>query len=120
RFPFFVRFGQNLSMDGRLFGRDAELSTVDAFLTEARSGSSALVLEGEPGIGKTTLWKEAAQRAEAGGFTLLTSRPTEAEAKLPFAALTDLLELVAETTFEGLPGLQRRALEAALLQADTD
>ena len=70
-------------MDGRLFGRDAELSTVDAFLTEARSGSSALVLEGEPGIGKTTLWKEAAQRAEAGGFTLLTSRPTEAEAPEP-------------------------------------
>jgi DNA-binding CsgD family transcriptional regulator len=98
-------------------GREAELLVVDGFLGAIRDGFAALVLEGEAGIGKTTVWQEAVRRAEEQGCRTLVCRPAEAEAKLSFAALTDLLEPVPEAAFESLPEPQRYALEAALLRA---
>ncbi len=44
-------------------GREAELEAIGAFLGDP--ASRALVLEGEAGIGKTTLWLAAAQRGSA-------------------------------------------------------
>ncbi len=101
----------------RLLGREADLAEVDAFTEHADAGWSALVVEGEPGIGKTTLWREAIRRAEVRGFTVLSCRPAEAEVKLSFAALGDLLEPVSQETFERLPEPQRHALGGALLRA---
>ena len=49
---------------GAVVGRDAELAALDAFLTSAQSEFSLLTLEGEPGIGKTTIWREALRRAK--------------------------------------------------------
>ena len=48
-----------------LLGRDGELATVDAWLTRVPAAGNAalLVIAGEPGIGKTTLWGEATRRA---------------------------------------------------------
>ena len=40
-----------------VIGRDEELAAIDAFLTEVAQGPRALVLSGEPGIGKTILWE---------------------------------------------------------------
>jgi hypothetical protein len=77
------------------------------------------VLEGEPGIGKTTLWTATMAHAEQQGCRVLSCRPAEAEAKLSYAALADLLAPVEEEAFRGLPGPQRRAIDAALLRADT-
>jgi ATP-dependent Clp protease ATP-binding subunit ClpA len=48
----------------QLVGRDEELGRVEEFLS--RGGSTALLVEGEPGIGKTTLWKAARQPDPAG------------------------------------------------------
>jgi DNA-binding NarL/FixJ family response regulator len=104
-------------VSGEVVGRESELFAVESFLGSIRDGFSALVLEGEPGIGKTTIWQEAVRRAEAEGFRTLVCRPAQAEAKLSFAALTDLLEPVPETALESLPEPQRHALETALLRA---
>ena len=41
-------------------GRDAELGSVVGFLDRAAAAPTALVLEGEPGIGKSTLWRRRA------------------------------------------------------------
>src|SRR5581483_3182008 len=76
----------------------------------------ALVLEGEPGIGKSTLWDAGVQGAGARGIRVLSARASGAEAQLAFAALTDLLEEVGEDAFQPLPGPQRWALEVALLR----
>jgi MoxR-like ATPase len=40
-------------------GRDAELASLRAFLSAAHDRPAALLIEGEAGIGKTTLWEAA-------------------------------------------------------------
>ncbi|XXX77416.1 AAA family ATPase [Sorangium sp. So ce134] len=59
-------------------GRDGELRALDDLLGAALAGrgSSALVA-GEPGIGKTRLLKELAERASARGFTVAWGRGWE-------------------------------------------
>jgi MoxR-like ATPase len=78
------------AMAGSVVGREAELLAVDAALAAARGGLAALVVEGEPGIGKTTVWREAVARAVVQGFRVLACRAAEAEARVSFAALGDL------------------------------
>src|SRR5438552_10672777 len=77
-------------------GRGPELGALGQFLAAARQGPEALLLEGDAGIGKTTLWKAAVEEAEGIGFRRLTSRPGSAEAQLSFAGLTDLLDPVID------------------------
>jgi DNA-binding CsgD family transcriptional regulator len=98
-------------------GRDAELAEVDLFLTQVGRTSCALALEGDAGIGKTTIWQEATDRASGAGMQVLACRPAAAEAKLSFSGLSDMLTGVQETAFRALPALQRGALEVALLRA---
>ncbi|TWF76880.1 regulatory LuxR family protein [Pseudonocardia hierapolitana] len=91
-----------------LRGRRAEQERIDALLAAARDGiSGALVVRGEPGIGKTALLEHAAQRAE--GMRLLHGSGIESEAELPFAGLHLLLRPAADA-LEALPGPQGRAL----------
>jgi DNA-binding CsgD family transcriptional regulator len=101
----------------RLVGRTLESATVEAMLAESGHRHAALVIEGEPGIGKSTLWLHAVRLAEERGFQLLSCAPAQAEAKLAFASLADLLAPVAPTGLEALPPPQRLALELALLRA---
>lgn len=100
-----------------VFGREAELALVGAFLERATERSSALVLEGEPGIGKTTVWRHVVERAAARGMAVLSCRAVQAEAKLSFVSLADLLAPVADSVFQTLSGPQREALEVAMLRA---
>ena len=65
-------------------------------------------------MGKTTIWQAVTATASSLGFRVLVSRPVEAEAKLAFAGLVDLLEPVADIVIAGLPLAQARALEVAL------
>jgi DNA-binding CsgD family transcriptional regulator/KaiC/GvpD/RAD55 family RecA-like ATPase len=99
-------------------GRERELVVAEVFLDAVGEHRAALVIEGEAGIGKTTIWEEVAARACERGYRVLSSRPVEAEAKLSYAALADLLSELAEGVFVALPDPQRRALDAALLRAD--
>ena len=47
---------------------------VATFLASACAGPSGLVVEGEPGIGKTTLWLAAIEQARERGFLVLSAR----------------------------------------------
>lgn len=97
-------------------GRDPELAAADSFLA-ADDGFAALAIVGEPGIGKTTLWEEVIHRAQQGSVLALVARPSEAEAKLSFAALSDLVSGIDNDAFDVLPEPQRQALDVALLRA---
>ncbi len=104
-------------------GRDAELAQIDGWLRAGTQGSAepvssggVLVIEGEPGIGKTTLWGEAVRRARLAGCQLLSCRPVPSDAGLPHVGLSDLLRPVPAGAFEHLPAPQRRPLEVALLR----
>ena len=101
-------------------GRDAELELVDRFLERVPGHTRILVVEGDPGIGKTTVWLEAVRRAEARSFRLLTASPAESEAKLPVAALGDLVGEAFAEVGSALPAPQERALATALLLVDSD
>ncbi len=101
-----------------LVGREAELGAVETFLRSERP--CALAIVGEPGIGKTTLWQVAVEQARARGARVLIARPTESEARLPFAGLADLLADVGEEFVAQLPDPQRVGLDAALLRAASE
>ncbi|HXV57043.1 MAG TPA: ATP-binding protein, partial [Gaiellaceae bacterium] len=95
-------------------GRDRELAALHEFL---RAGPGpALVLTGGPGIGKTTLWEAGVEAARREGLRILTARPTDAEARLGFAALIDLLDGVEADELRAVPPPQLHALEVALLR----
>ncbi|MFB4289949.1 AAA family ATPase [Nonomuraea sp. ATR24] len=96
---------------GELHGRKPEEDTIAELLTAARGGaSSALVLRGEAGIGKTALLDHAA--ATAGDLRVVRGTGVEFEAELPFSGLQLLLR-PALGSLGALPGPQRAALEAA-------
>ena len=100
-----------------MVGREHELATVEKLLDCGLQQYSALLLSGEAGIGKTTVWQEALRLGEEAGYRILRCRPGQAEAKLGFAALADLLSSVDEDAFSALPEPQRDAVDAALLRA---
>lgn len=103
-----------------IVGREPELATVDAFLADLAALPAGLLIEGEAGIGKSTLWEAAVARAKEVGFRVLRCRPAGGEVRLSYAALTDLLEPDLELVLPALPPPQRRALELALLVRDDD
>lgn len=104
---------------GAIRGREAELGHIAAFLERPPDGFAALLIEGEAGIGKTTLWQAAVGAAREQAWTVLSCRAAESEAVLPFAGLSDLIEPVLDDALPQLPDAQREALEAALARIDT-
>jgi DNA-binding CsgD family transcriptional regulator len=103
-----------------LVGREEELGAIVGLLEAAERLPLVAVLPGEAGIGKTTLWLAGIDAASAHGYRMLSARPSDAETRLSFAGLGDLLDGVAEDVLPHLPPIQRRALEAALLLAESE
>ena len=102
-------------MTSEIVGREQERASVEAFVDEAPTGPAALVLEGEPGIGKSTLWLAGIEYARRVGARVLQSRPAEAEHGLAYSGLGDLFEGVLDEVLPTLETPRRRALEIALL-----
>jgi DNA-binding CsgD family transcriptional regulator len=95
-----------------LVGRLQEQALLTSLLDEVAERGQALVLRGEPGIGKSRLLSVAAQTARERGMTVLTATGVQSEAHLPFAGLHQLLRPVRERAVELRP-VQREALDAA-------
>ena len=98
-----------------IIGRDEELRSLDGFLGAIEEGPVGLLLEGEAGIGKTSLWRAGLVAAADRPYRVLSCRPIEAEAELAYAALGDLLARDFGDALAELPEPHRRALEVALL-----
>ena len=95
-----------------MVGRGEELGRIRALVDAARGGvTGAVVVEGEAGIGKTTLLGAAAELAE--GFVCLWARGVESEAAPEHATLLELFTPVRERLAE-VPAVQAQALAAAL------
>ena len=105
-------------LSGHVAGRGQELAAIERLLAGARERFSALLLEGDAGIGKTTVFHEGLLLAEASGFHVLACRPSASEATLSLAAVGDLLDAVPPDLWEALPAPQRRALDVALLRVE--
>ena len=98
-----------------IFAREDDLEALNAFLARVPEGPRTFVLEGEPGIGKTTLWAAGVEAAAELGYQVLACRPVGSEVQLSYAALGDLLDEVLDDALADLPAPRRRALEVALL-----
>lgn len=99
--------------------RERELGAVADFLDALAARPAVLLLEGDAGIGKTTLWQAAVDQARRRRFRVLTARPAAAETQLAYASLADLLAPVENAVLKALPEPQRRALDAVLLRDAT-
>ena len=107
---------EDLSMSAaELIGRDAEITSLYDFFDRATYGQAAFVLEGEPGIGKSTLVQAGVEHGRLLGCGVLSARPTEAEHDLAHAALGDLFEDKLDDVLDRLSAPRRRAFEGALL-----
>ncbi|MEX2613624.1 MAG: AAA family ATPase [Gaiellaceae bacterium] len=107
-------------MSTAIVGRDAELASVQDFVASVSDGAAALVLQGEAGVGKTTLWTEGVTQAEEQGLRVLQARPAESETTFSFSSLGDLLQPVVNEALAALPDPQRRALGLALMLEDVE
>ena len=70
-----------------IVGRERERAAVDAFIATLGDGPRALILEGEPGIGKTTLFRYALDAVRARAVKDVVVDPGEPDAALPFTGL---------------------------------
>jgi len=99
--------------------RPFELRTVSEFLRSVTQQPSGLVIEGEPGIGKTTLWLSAVEQARDSGYRVFSARVGQAESVLAYATVADLLRDIDATVLAGLPDIQRVAVDRVLLRASS-
>jgi predicted ATP-dependent serine protease len=98
-----------------VLGRDAEAQQIGQRLGRARHGrGGALLILGEPGIGKTTLLRSATD--EPAGMRLVRVNGFEAESQMPFAAVQRLVMPLREF-LPALPERHLRVLEWALKHA---
>lgn len=107
-------------MSASVVSREIELRAVAKFLSAAQAGPAGLVLEGEAGIGKTTLWLAAAEQATQRGFRVLSARTAQTESTLAYTVVADLFQTVAPQMFACLPDIQRLAVDRVLLRASAE
>ena len=95
-----------------LIGRDRERERIERLIADAREGrSGALLVHGDPGMGKTALLEHA--RDQAADLRVLTARGLESESEIPFAGMWDLLSPLLDLR-DRLPPAQASALGQAL------
>ncbi len=103
-----------------LVGRKSERAVLQALVDAAvRGEGGALLVTGEPGIGKTALLEDVGERWSATSLTVLRASGRESDADLPFAVLAELLR-PAEKELDSLPGPQAYALRRALALEHAD
>jgi predicted ATPase len=99
--------------DVELVGRDDDLRRIAAFVEQSASSGGALLLGGEPGVGKTAVLDEVASRAASAGSRVLRAAGAQFEADLSFAGLHQVVhQLLAEMA--ALSDSHASALQAAV------
>ncbi len=98
--------------DHDLFGREKEVTVLDALVAGLPEEGQALVVRGAPGIGKSALLARATRQAERSGFSVLSASGVEAETHLPFAGLYQLTRTMLDRV-PRLPPVQAEALLGA-------
>lgn len=96
-------------------GRETQLDEIATWLGDWSRLPSTRLIEGDPGIGKTTLLRAAVASAERFGYAVLRASPAESESRLVYSGLGDLLHGSLASALPTLPVPQRTALETALL-----
>ena len=84
-----------------LIGRRGELAVLRRVVESTATGSStAVVVEGDAGIGKTQLLRTLAREADAGGTVVLRGGITEAESTISWAGMSAMVDSLDATVVE--------------------
>ncbi|MDX6308476.1 MAG: hypothetical protein QOI06_1522 [Nocardioidaceae bacterium] len=103
-----------------ILGRDVEVECLALLVTDVSRLSRVALVEGQAGIGKTTLVEKAIALARDHGHALLVCRPVRSERDLAFVGLMELLAGVDEDVADELPAPQRRAFDIVLRRIEPD
>jgi DNA-binding CsgD family transcriptional regulator len=101
-----------------LVGREAEQRKLSDLLLAIPRHGQAVILLGDPGIGKTALQTFAVAEARQHGYQVLCANGSQGEAHLPFAGLHQLVHHKLDRANE-LPATQRDALLTAFGRTDS-
>src|SRR5499427_10469128 len=94
-----VRCVSTVTQAGALIGRDSELAMLDVLVTEAAAGrGSPVLIEGEPGIGKSSLVRSAVARAADAGCQVFWGAGDELGQALPLLPLLEALRVREPST----------------------
>ncbi|MER5435543.1 AAA family ATPase [Streptomyces sp. NPDC002588] len=96
-----------------LVGRTQQLRLITAHLGPGTVAGRAVLLSGEPGVGKSAMLGEVAEVMSAAGARVLSAAGVRSEAELPYAGLHQLL-FPLNDRFQHLPDAYREALRGAL------
>jgi len=89
------------------------MERISAFLTSVQTSGGALLVTGEPGVGKTGLLDAAADIASADGTRVLRAAGIQFEAEMSYAGLNQVLLPLMDLVPQ-LPAVHRDALNVAL------
>ncbi len=103
---------QAASLATVIIGRSTELSSVTDTLAAISTSGAALVVDGEAGIGKSTLLSAIADWAVANGYSRLGCSGLQSQSEVGFAGIHELIHPVLDHT-PALPPRQRTALLTA-------
>jgi DNA-binding CsgD family transcriptional regulator len=94
------------------------MARIESFLVGLSGGPRLLLLEGDAGIGKTTLLEYGRNQAARLGHHVLSTSPVETEMPLGYAGLADLLETIPQALVDTLPFPQRHAVRQEVFQIE--
>src|SRR5580658_6010914 len=95
-----------------LVGRDAELDVLTGMVSRVGDRGCAIIVLGEPGVGKSSLLQATAEYSRSSGLQVLQTTGIETEAQLPFAGLHQVVRPLLDS-LDQLPQAQRQAIRAA-------
>lgn len=101
-----------------LVGREEEIARIARALSEPARLPATILVEGEAGAGKTTVWRAAVDEARGRGYRVLACAGAAAESQLSMSAFRDLLRDAYADVAAELPAPQRRAMAVALLHEE--
>jgi DNA-binding CsgD family transcriptional regulator len=100
-----------------MLGRSTETALISDVLATVSAGGAALVIEGEAGIGKSTLLHAAVEMATADGFRMLGCSGVQSQAEVGFAGIHELIQPLLGQAGQ-LPRRHRDALLTAFGMQD--
>ncbi|MEJ1961465.1 MAG: ATP-binding protein [Gammaproteobacteria bacterium] len=104
-------------MARRLYGREADVALVNGLIDRVRDCGGALMIGGEPGLGKSALLEAGRDHAARCGMRVLYLCGVTSETHLPFGVLQQAIGPILKGAGT-LPGRQRAALQAAFGLSD--
>lgn len=102
----------DIDAEHRLLGRDDEVRTVQDLLGGLPASGGTVVVEGDPGLGKTALLQAIVAHARWRGIDVLCTAGVQAEADVPLAALHQLIRALRDRVPK-LPRPQQDAIQVA-------